>query len=64
MKELTEKDLNDAVINCKWRILAHGIAICSGNCAPCAHEIEKGTCATLLRLVAEARSGEADESNS
>lgn len=64
MKELTEQALNAAITNCKWRQNVCGIPICSGDCAPCAHEIEKGTCDALLRLAAEARNGEADERDS
>ena len=64
MTDLTEEALNAAITHCKWRQNVCGIPICSGNCAPCAHEIEKGTCDTLLRLAAEAKDDEADERNS
>ena len=55
MSELTEKQLQDAIKNCKWRNDFGGIAICTGDCAPCDLIVESGKCDTLITLVHESR---------
>lgn len=61
MAELTEKQLQDAIKNCKWRQDFGGVDICTGDCAPCKHIIKSGQCYTLRVLVYESR--KKDEQN-
>lgn len=53
MAELTEKEINNAIKNCKWRQTSLGVPICGGNCNICAIEIERGRCDTLKKLFAK-----------
>lgn len=61
MAELTEKQLQDAIKNCKWKYDLCGVAICTGECAPCNHIIKSGRCDTLKTIVHERR--KKDEQN-
>lgn len=56
MDKITQKQIDDAIRKCSWRQDFMGIPICSGDCAPCQHLIEKGECDTLKRLFSEAKS--------
>lgn len=61
MAELVEKQLQDAIKNCKWRHDFGGVSICTGDCAPCNHIIESGKCDTLRTLVYESRKENTNE---
>lgn len=53
MAEVTQEEIDNAIQNCMWRQSFLGIDICSGNCAPCSHEIDNGRCDKLRRLFAD-----------
>lgn len=48
----TEQDIQAAVENCYWRKEVHGVAICTGMCAPCVVVMESGDCDTMKDLFA------------
>ena len=48
----TEQDIQAAVENCYWRKEVHGVAICTGMCAPCVVVMESGNCDTMKDLFA------------
>ena len=50
---LTDKDVQDAIENCKWRKVLHGTWICEGDIVPCLKHIDDGGCDTLIRLFAK-----------
>lgn len=50
---MTEKELNEAIQTCHWRLMFDGIAICRGDCAPCSRLIEQGRCNTLKQIFAK-----------
>ena len=50
---LTDKDIQDAIENCKWRKDLHGTWICEGDIVPCLKHIDDGRCDTLIRLFAK-----------
>ena len=52
---MTEKELNEAIQTCHWRMMFDGIAICRGDCAPCSRLIEQGKCSTLRELFEKER---------
>lgn len=53
MAEPTQKEVNKAIRDCKWRQNFMGVVICSGMCGPCTRVIENGDCDALQRLFAE-----------
>ena len=50
---LTDKDIQSAIENCKWRKDLHGTWICAGDIVPCLKHIDDGRCDTLIRLFAK-----------
>ena len=43
-----EKECKELIEKCHWRQKVHGVYICAGAVAPCAHEIDQGRCDTLI----------------
>ena len=54
MRDITEKEINEAIEHCRWRQDFMGTVICSGSCGVCCVEINSGRCDTLKRLFKEA----------
>ena len=52
---MTQKEINEAIQTCYWRLMFDGIAICRGDCAPCSRLIEQGKCDTLIELFEKER---------
>ena len=50
---LTDKDIHDAIENCRWRKEFDGTWICGGDIVPCLKHIDDGLCDTLKRLFAK-----------
>lgn len=55
MKEITQREIMEAVKSCKWRSVFAGVEICNGNCCPCSVEIDAGRCFTLKELFKDAQ---------
>lgn len=52
---MTQKDIDDAIKNCRWKSQNRGLGrliedICTGECLPCSKVIENGKCDTLIEL--------------
>lgn len=48
---MSEKEINDAINNCKWRNESiPDVPICSGEVLPCSKTIDSGKCPTLKKL--------------
>ena len=45
---LTDKDMQDAIENCTWRIDFDGTWICGGDIVPCLKHIDDDRCDTLV----------------
>lgn len=52
---ITEKELNEAIQTCYWRLIFDGIAICRGDCAPCSRLIEQASVIRLNRYLQKNR---------
>lgn len=50
MAEITQKQIDDAIANCKWRQEVYGVSVCRGDCNICSRLIEDGRCDTLIKL--------------
>lgn len=50
MKNITQKEINTAIKECKWRKELYSVDVCLGECLPCVSIIEKGKCDTLREL--------------
>lgn len=50
MKEITDKDIRQAVKTCQWRVENQGISLCKGMLGVCERVIETGKCDTLIKL--------------
>lgn len=50
MKEITQKQIDDAIKNCYWRKEIGGVDVCAGDVIPCRRCIELGKCDTLKQL--------------
>lgn len=57
----TDKDIQDAIENCKWRKDLHGVWICEGDIVPCLKHINDGRCDTLIKLFAKEGADDAKE---
>lgn len=61
MEELTDEMINDAIKNCHWKKMIHGIPICAGVANPCIRTIESGRCDTLIKLFKDIPIGKEEE---
>ena len=50
MKNPTQKEIDTAIKECRWRKDLAGANVCTGRVLPCAVVIEKGKCDTLREL--------------
>lgn len=50
MAEITQKQIDDAIANCKWRQEVYGVSVCRGDCNICSRLIEDGRCNILKEL--------------
>ena len=48
MQKVTQKEIKEAIENCRWR--EKYMDICKGMCLPCRRTIERGECDTLIEL--------------
>lgn len=60
MKEITDKDIRQAVKTCQWRVEIQGISVCKGMLGACERVIEAGQCDTLIELFRQDRGAEAE----
>ena len=61
MDTITNEMIEQAIKECHWRMVVHGVDVCVGNCGACAVEIERGRCNTLRQLFQKARKEENKE---
>lgn len=47
---MTDKDIQEAIENCFWRVKVAGIYVCRGDIVPCEKHIDDGKCETLIKL--------------
>ena len=55
MKEITDKDIRQAVKTCQWRVKNQSISLCKGMLGVCERVIETGKCDTLIKLFGQDR---------
>lgn len=55
MDEITNEIIEQAIKECHWRMVVHGVDVCKGNSNVCAVEIDRGRCDTLRQLFQKAR---------
>lgn len=46
----TQKEIDEAIENCHWRITVQNTSVCGGNVLPCRAAIDKGLCEALIAL--------------
>lgn len=55
MSDVTQKMIDKAIRDCKWRKEIHVVDICIGMANPCLRVINRGECDTLIKLFSGAK---------
>lgn len=51
--EITQKEIDDTINNCEWKINCNGVDVCGGELGACGRIIESGKCPILKELFAK-----------
>lgn len=53
VQKMTDKDIQEAINDCIWRMNVCGVWVCEGDVVPCEKHIHDGKCPTLIELYAK-----------
>ena len=51
--EITQKEIDDTINNCEWKMNCNGVDVCGGELGACGRIIESGKCPILKELFAK-----------